>query len=65
MTTRLTRLYYRLMGLWDRGDELNRRVEVENVLLNHYKNRTMPLPEDCRTLAMRLGVPDWAKRKWR
>jgi hypothetical protein len=40
------------------GDELNRRVEVENVLLSVAKEKRPPLtPEECLKLAYKLGIP--------
>lgn len=40
------------------GEELNRRVEVENVLLAVAGGKRPTLsPEECRQLAYKLGVP--------
>ena len=40
------------------GDHLNRRVEVENVLLACAAGkRPMLTREECRALAFKLGVP--------
>lgn len=52
------RLRYTFLVLFvDRPNALARRVDVENALLAHYKNKTSPSPEDCKTLAFKLGVP--------
>ncbi|UNY40545.1 hypothetical protein KLER11_gp41 [Pararheinheimera phage vB_PsoM_KLER1-1] len=42
----------------DTGKMLNRRVEIENHLLQCYQG-SMPLPsqQDCKVLALRLGTP--------
>lgn len=48
--------------LFHHADELNRRVEVENVLLNVAKGkRPPPTPEECRMLAYKLGMPNESK----
>lgn len=40
------------------GEELNKRVEVENVLLAVAAGKRPALtPEECRALAYKLGVP--------
>jgi hypothetical protein len=40
------------------GEELNKRVEVENVLLAVASGKRPALtPEECRALAYKLGVP--------
>lgn len=42
-----------------RAKDLNRRVEVENALLEVAAGKRPPLsPEECRALAYRLGIPD-------
>lgn len=42
----------------DHVDALNRRASVETVLWNVAAGKRPPLtPEECRTLALRLGVP--------
>lgn len=43
----------------DKPDSLDRRVLVENALLTHFKNNTSPTPQECKDLAMKLGVPTW------
>jgi hypothetical protein len=54
----LTRWRYRFIcWFYAQPDALARRVEVENVLLAHAKNKTSPTPEECRALAFKLGVP--------
>lgn len=50
-----------LCWFFDRPDALKRRVEVEDALNTHYKNKTSPTPEECRELALKLGVPRWFK----
>lgn len=54
--------FYRLQARWrivvNHGDELNRRVTVENVLLNVASGkRPMLTKEECRQLAYKLGIP--------
>lgn len=59
----LMRLKYRLIvWFFDKPDSLSRRVEVENILLTHFKNGSRPTPEQCKELAFRLGVPTWCKK---
>lgn len=42
--------------------ELNRRVEVENILLMMAQGRRqLPDQKECRILALKLGIP---KRHW-
>jgi hypothetical protein len=54
----LDRLRARWRIVRDHGDELNRRVEVENVLLAVASGKREALTRDeCRSLAYRLGVP--------
>jgi hypothetical protein len=54
----LNRWKYRFIcWFFDRPDALSRRVEVENVLLVHFKKGTSPTPDECRDLAVKLGVP--------
>lgn len=53
---------YRLRARWriirNSGDMLNRRVEVEQVLLDVARGKRGPLsPEECKALAYKLGVP--------
>ena len=41
------------------GEQLNKRVEVENVLLAVASGKRPALtPEECRALAYKLGVPE-------
>ena len=52
----------RLISRWptfkDHADSLNRRAEVENVLWNFAAGkRKMLTQDDCRKLALKLGVP--------
>jgi hypothetical protein len=62
----LRRRIRRLVYLWkifrDTGSELNRRVDVENRLWAAYSGKK-PLPdrEECKRLALKLGIPDWYK----
>jgi hypothetical protein len=46
--------------------DLNRRVEVETVLLSVFAGKRGPLTkEECRNLAFKLGVPDkHSKKEW-
>ncbi|HYC01578.1 MAG TPA: hypothetical protein VEC57_20775 [Candidatus Limnocylindrales bacterium] len=52
---------YRLIVRWrswrNMGALLNRRVEVENALLDAYKTGKGIDAEQCRLLAYKLGVP--------
>lgn len=60
----LIRLKYRWLIVRDSGAELNRRVAVEQILLDCATGKR-PLPDaaQCRELALRLGVPgDFGKR---
>lgn len=59
----LTRLKYRLRLLINHDDELNRRVKVEQYLLDCARGKK-PLPDaaKCRELALCLGTPTgWRK----
>lgn len=60
----LTRWKYRFIcWFFDRPDALMRRVKVENALLGHYQRKTSPTPDECRALAMQLGVPtNWMRK---
>lgn len=58
----MRQLIGRLRARWrivrHHGDELNRRVDVENVLLAVAKGKRPPLsPEECLALAYKLGIP--------
>lgn len=54
----LRRIYARWHIIRHHGDQLNRRVEVENILLAVASGKRPPLtPDECRALAYRLGVP--------
>jgi hypothetical protein len=52
---------YRLRVRWrmwrNTASDLNRRVEVENRLLEYAKAGHHMAPETCRELALKLGVP--------
>lgn len=53
---------YRMQARWrvfrNSGDQLNRRVEVENILLSVYSGKRPMLTQDeCRELAYKLGIP--------
>lgn len=55
-------LFWRLRHRWQMwrstGDDLNRRVSVEMVLLNAAAGkRPLPDREECRQLAYKLGIP--------
>lgn len=64
MKTQLMRWKYRIIvWFFDRPDALACRVAVENRLLAHYTKRTSPTPEECRDMAHKLGVPEWARAK--
>ena len=59
----LHRIAQRIRYTLHQGQELNRRVEIENYLIR-IANGDAPLPtrDDCRILAFKLGVP---KEHWR
>lgn len=48
------------------ADELNKRAEVESILLNVYAGkRPMLTREECKALAFRLGVPsEYQRPEW-
>ncbi len=52
------RLKARIRFLMNHGNELNRRVEIENIL-GQIATGKRPLPdrEQCRVLALKLGTP--------
>lgn len=49
---------YRLL-FWfrDGPNAFGRRVTVENKLWAHYKHKTSPTPQECKEMAIILGVP--------
>lgn len=48
------------------AEELNRRVDVENALLQSAAGaRPLPDAAECRRLALHLGIPDDARRAGR
>lgn len=53
----LYRLIVRYRMWRNTGACLNRRVEVENTLLEYAKNGQWMTPDQCRELAYKLGVP--------
>jgi hypothetical protein len=58
LNERLQRLRARWRIIRNHGDELNRRVTVENVLLEVADGkREMLTKGECRALAYRLGMP--------
>lgn len=61
---RLVRLRYRLATFRDYGNRLNRSVEIENALWSVAAGKREPLSADeCRKLALKLGVPDCYRSK--
>jgi hypothetical protein len=55
----LTRLRFRLATFHDYGNRLNRSVDVENALMQVATGkRDLLTPDECRKLALKLGVPD-------
>jgi hypothetical protein len=60
----ITRWKYLILSAWHSGDELNRRVKVEQHLFD-CANGKKPLPDvaKCRELALFLGTPSWAVKK--
>lgn len=62
--THLVRLRYRLATFRDYGSRLNRSVDVENALWAVASGKRDPLtPDECRNLALKLGVPDCYRSK--
>lgn len=60
----LTRLRYRLATFHDYGNRLNRSVDVENALMQVATGkRDLLTPDECRKLALKLGVPDCYRSK--
>lgn len=62
MATRFKLWWWRMEARWrlirNHGDELNRRVEVEQVLFNMAAGkRPLPTQDECRALAIKLGTP--------
>lgn len=56
--TRLVCLRYQLATFRDYGNRLNRSVEVENALWSVAAGQRGSLtPDECRELALKLGVP--------
>ena len=54
----LTRLKYRFIILINHGEELNKRVDIENILFDMAKGkRALPTREECRVIALKLGTP--------
>ncbi len=54
-----TRWRARWRILRDHGKHLNRRVEVENVLISvAQEKRGLLSPDECRELAKKLGIGD-------
>lgn len=57
MKTWLTRWRYRyLVWMVDKPNALARRVRVENALMRHFQAGTSPSPDECRSMAVELGV---------
>jgi len=51
---------FRWRLIFSHDEELNNRVSVENVLLSVASGKRQPLsPDECRGLAMKLGVPGY------
>ena len=61
---RLRRLHYRVERFKSYGAEINRRAAVEAELFDMAAGKK-PLPgaDDCRRLAIKLGVPDECRTK--
>lgn len=67
MTPFMMRLRARWRLIRSHGQELNRRVDVENVLARVGAGKRGPLTADeCRVLALKLGTPreHWPK-EWK
>lgn len=54
-------LKWRYICWRNRKELINRRVAIENVLFNFVAKGVSPDVQDCRVMALRLGVP---KVKW-
>lgn len=56
---RLRRLRYRIAKFRSFGAEINRRAAVEAELFDMASGKKpLPTADDCRRLAIKLGVPD-------
>jgi hypothetical protein len=55
---------YLFLSFWQKADQLNRRVKVEQYLFD-CANGKKPLPDidKCRELALYLGTPSEAQKK--
>lgn len=61
---RLRRLLFRLRTFRNYGARLNRSADVEATLFLVANGKRGPLsPDECRELALKLGVPDCYRRK--
>lgn len=45
-----------LVWMVDKPNALARRVRVENALMRHFQAGTSPTPDECRSMAVELGV---------
>lgn len=50
--------YRYLVWFVDKPNALARRVRVENALMRHFQAGTSPTPDECRSMAVELGVQD-------
>ena len=67
MKDRLKRLRMRWYNLRHQAEALNRRAEIEAILIDMSKGkRPLPTREECFALAMKLGTPKayWSE-KWK
>jgi hypothetical protein len=54
-----------IVWFFNKPDQLDRSVHVEGVLMQHAKNGTSPSSEECRQLALNLGIPTrFQMRDW-
>ena len=54
----LTRWKYRfIVWFYNRPDGFQRRKEIEEALWLHANKKTSPTPDECKAMAIKLGVP--------
>lgn len=59
----LFRIKARLRLIFNHGEELNRRIDIESELFKMATGKKpLPSPYDCRIMAIKLGTP---RKYWR
>ena len=60
----LTRLYYTARTFRDYSQRLNKWSTIESTLREIAAGiRPTLTPEECRTMANKLGIPDWVSKR--